>query len=84
MNSDHNQLTVVISDMKGQPEEREFYLRLLEERLPAHLNVTCLWLDMKEMYTFETVYFRWRKAWADGSPEQIIELSEEMREFIQS
>lgn len=82
--SDHNQLTVVISDMKGQPEEREFYLRLLEERLPAHLNVTCLWLDMKEMYTFETVYFRWRKAWADGSPEQIIELSEEMREFIQS
>ncbi|MDR1370039.1 MAG: hypothetical protein LBJ72_07950 [Dysgonamonadaceae bacterium] len=79
---DNYRLTVVISDLSKNRDERKMILNLFEERLPAHLDINYLWLETKEMHRFENFYFRWRKAWAGGDLEQVFEMSEEMRNFL--
>lgn len=79
---DNYRLTIVISNLKKNGNERKMILNLFEERLPAHLDVNYLWLGDKDMYQFEKLYFQWRKAWSTGDLEQVSDVSEEIRAYI--
>ncbi|MDR3061989.1 MAG: hypothetical protein LBU57_07745 [Dysgonamonadaceae bacterium] len=82
---DSNKLSIVVSHRADQlrPKAREIYLKVFEERLPAHLDIQCLWLGEKDLKSFVRSYYNWRKAWAKGDNEQIEKFSEEIRILIE-
>ncbi|KAA6345989.1 hypothetical protein EZS27_005569 [termite gut metagenome] len=41
------------------------YQRLVEDRLPAHLDVRFYEFEEERIYRFEKLYFQWRKAWTE-------------------
>lgn len=77
-----NKLTIVIPRWIERFYAKETYIELFRERLPAHLDVNCLWLSSGDMTAFEKVYFKWRKSWASKDGEKTMEYSAEIRSII--
>ena len=79
---EYNRLSVIIPKWVDHLYSREMYLELFEERLPAHLDIRCIWLGVEEIKSFETFYFQWRKAWAFHKEEKIVEFSKSIKDLI--
>lgn len=79
---EYNKLTIVAPRWIDHFYPREEYLTLFEERLPAHLDVYCIWLGVEDMKLFEENYFKWRKAWAYNDINGIVEFSKDIKEFL--
>lgn len=77
---DYNRLTIIIPRWIDNLYDKETYLDIFEERLPAHLDIQYSWLGVEDLKSFEESYFRWRNALANNDPEQINELSKQIRE----
>lgn len=78
-----NKLTIVVPRWIDRYFPREEYLALFEERLPAHLDIYCIWMGVEDIKLFEAYYFKWRTAWAHNDTDGIVEFSKEIKELIQ-
>lgn len=77
------QLTVVFpgwSARMADPGFREACEKLVSRRLPAHLEVCFRWCSPREMWTFERVYYEWRRDLAAGNSGR--ESAGRLREWI--
>ena len=60
------------------------YESLLTERLPAHLEVRFLWLHADRLYSFEHLYFSWKKALSSRQSALAGRLAIEIRQFLEN
>lgn len=77
-----NRLTIVIPQWTERFYQRDDYLNLFRERLPAHLMVYYRWLNPEDMRKFEELYFNWRSAWAESKQEEIALFSHQLKKML--
>lgn len=77
-----NRLTIFVPRWIDYLYEKDTYLDIFAERLPAHIEVFCTWLPVDEMKEFENAYYHWRMAWATGDEAGVAKRSGEIREYV--
>lgn len=82
LNENPYDLSVIIPRWTEQYHEKGDYEKILSERLPAHLNLYFHWLGSDDVYSFEKLYFVWRKALATGDTLLVAHYAERIRRFL--
>lgn len=80
--SDYNKLTIVIPRWTKAIYNKVKYEKLLKTRLPAHIQIEFIWFAVGNIYRFEEVYYKWRKAIADRNQSEIVRFSGAIKNIL--
>lgn len=76
--AEHNLLSIVIPGWIKRDKSTDDLQSLIEERLPAHLQCNFYHPDADTFFSYEKIYFQWRKALADNDTERIKAIKEKL------
>lgn len=78
-------MTAVLSATRNQIDDVEFrrsVRQVIDENSPSHLLVEYCFLGYSQLRQFESLYWEWRRALRNGSPETVRETSIRLRRFL--